>query len=300
MTRWRRACRRTNGLSGFLGLRKGLARDGRPRMAAQALKFGFQFADSFLEFGQAIESSHSLQPLAIVDGRIAGKHGARRDVVGDAAFGGDDGAVADGEMAGGADLAGENAAVANLCGACKAYLAAEHGVGADAGGVADDNEVVEFGAVAYAGFSYRGAVDASVGLHLDVVFKDSRAGLLHFIPGAVFLFGEAQAIAADDGPVLEDDAVSDLAKFPDYGVGMSEEVVADAGALVDGDEAVQDGVTTYLYAFFYDAIGADVGAYADLGRLGDERGGMETGFVLGSLIEKLDGVGEGEVGICGT
>src|SRR5579862_7538971 len=101
MTRWRLVCRRTSVLSGFPGLRRGLARSRRPRTAAQPFKFGFQFAYAFLQFGQAIERRNGLEPLAIVDSGITGKHRTRRNIVGNATLGGNDGAVADGEMAGG-------------------------------------------------------------------------------------------------------------------------------------------------------------------------------------------------------
>ena len=82
----------------------------------------------------------------------------------------------------------------------------------------DDDKVVELGAVADAGFSNGGAVDAGVGLDLDVVFKNGGAGLLHLVPGAVFLFGEAETVAADDRPVLQDDAIANAAKFAHDGV----------------------------------------------------------------------------------
>ena len=266
-------------------------------MAAEALEFGFQFADAFLKFWQAIEGSDSFEPLAIVDGGIAGVHRVWRNIVGDAAFGGDDGAVADGEMTGSAYLAGENAAVADFGGTGEAYLAAEHGVDADARGMADDDEIVEFGAAADASFADSGAVDAGVGLDLDVVLEDRWTGLLHFVPGAVALFGETKAICADDDSVLEDDAIADLAEFAHDGMGVREEVVADAGALINGDMAVEDGVAADVGVFFDDAIGADVRASANFGRFGDESGGMEAGLITRSLIEKFDGVSKGEVGV---
>ena len=137
-------------------------------------------------------------------------------------------------------MACEDAVVADFCRAGEARLAADHVVGAKLGGMAYQDEVVDFGAAAYAGFAYRCAVDAGVGLDLDVVFEDCWAGLDDFVPGAVFSFGEAQAVAADDGAGLEDYAVSYSAVFADYGVGVGEEIVADFGAVVDGYEAVKD------------------------------------------------------------
>ena len=161
-------------------------------MAAKSFQFGLQLAHALLKFWQAIECRDGLEPLTIVDGWIAGKHGARRDIVGDAALGGDDGAVANGEVTGSADLAGENAAIANLGRSGEANLAAKHGVGADMRSMTDDDKVVELGAVADAGFADGGTIDASVGLDLDVVFKNRGARLLHLVPGAVVSAWQSQ------------------------------------------------------------------------------------------------------------
>ena len=117
-------------------------------------------------------------------------------------------------------------------------MAADHVVGAKLGGVAYQDQVVDFGAAADAGFAHRRAVDAGVGLDFDVVFENSGAGLDHFVPRAVLPFGEAQAVAADDGAGLEDYAVAYAAVFADYGVSVGEEMVSDFGALVDGYETV--------------------------------------------------------------
>ena len=90
-----------------------------------------EFADSSLQIGQAIQGGVGFEPLAIFYRRIAGVQAGGRHVVGDAAFGGDDSAVANGEVASGANLPGENATIANFCSACQANLAAEHGVSSD-------------------------------------------------------------------------------------------------------------------------------------------------------------------------
>jgi hypothetical protein len=46
-----------------------------------------------------------------------------------------------------------------------------------------------------------------------------------------------------------------------------------------------------------DDVGADVGVGADLGGGSDDGGGMYSWDVGGGFVEKLEGVGEGEVGI---
>ncbi len=100
----------------------------------------------------------------------------------------------------------------------EARLSAEHGVGPDVAGVTDEHEVVDFCAVADARFADGGAVDAGVGLNFHVVFENGGAGLDDFMPGAVFAFGEAEAVGSDDGAVLENDAIANAAKFADNGI----------------------------------------------------------------------------------
>ena len=63
--------------------------------------------------------------------------------------------------------------------------------------------------------------------------------------------------------------LSDAAVFADYGVGVREEIVADFGAVVDGYEAVEDGILAELGFFVDEAVGADVGALGDSGGSGD-------------------------------
>ena len=203
-------------------------------------------------------------------------------------------------MAGSAYLTGENAAVADLCRAREAHLAAKHGVSADAGSVADNDQVVEFGAAADACFSYGGTVNAGICLDFDFVLEYGWAGLLHLVPSSVFLLGKAKAVSADDGAVLQNDTISDAAKFANHSVRVREEIIADLNALIDVDETVQNGVLTDLDIFADNTIGSDMGTCADFCRFGNEGRWVESRLVTGRLIEKLDGVGEREVRICGS
>ena len=253
-----------------------------------------------MEVGEAGEGGGVAEPEFVVDGGGAGADLVGLDVAGETGLGGDDDVVADGEVAGGSGLAGEDAVIADFGGSGEAGLAADHVVGAEFGGVADENEVVDFGAAADARFADGRAVDAGVGLDFDVVFENGGAGLRHFVPRAVGLFGVAEAVGADDGAVLENDAIADAAIFADDGVGVGEEVVADFGALVDGDETVEDGVVADLDVFVDEAVGADVGAFGDAGGAGDDSGIVDAGGVARGVVEKFDGVGECEVGVGGA
>src|SRR5262249_39528426 len=155
-----------------------------------------------------------------------------------------DRAIANREMASRAYLAGKNATVADFCGSRQTNLPAKHRVCSDPRGVADQNKVVEFGAAADARFPNRGTVDAGVGLNFHIVFEHGRARLRHLVPGAVFLFGEAQTVAADDDAVLQDYAVANAAVFANDCVGVGEEVIADSNTAIERDETVKHGVPT--------------------------------------------------------
>ena len=163
--------------------------------------------------------------------------------------------------------------------------------------MADLDEVVDLGAGVDAGFADGGAVDAGVGLDFDVVFEDDRAGLEDLVPGAVGLAGEAEAVGADDGAVLQDDVVAEVAVLADDGVGVGEEVIAGAGVGVEDDVGEDGGVVADGDVVADDGVGADVGVGSDAGGGGDGGGGVDAGRVGGGLVEELDGEGEGEVGV---
>src|SRR6266852_51321 len=149
-------------------------------------------------------------------------------------------------MAGGAHLTGQDAARADSRRSGKADLPAEHSVFADSRSVTDQNKVIDLAAAPDPRFPDSSAVHTGIGLHFDVVFEHRRTGLLHFVPRAIFLLVEAEAIAADDRPVLEDYAVTNAAELSNHGMSMREKRVANLCAAIDGDEAVQDSVAPNL------------------------------------------------------
>ena len=175
----------------------------------------------------------ALQPQAVIDGRSPTDHGSGGNVVGDAALGYGDGSVADFYVAADAYLSGQDYVVAYVGSASQAYLGAEKRVVSDGAAVAYVDEVVNFCAASYAGFAYAGSVDAGVGLDLDVAFDCDLARLDDFVPAGGFVFREAEAVAAYDGSILEQDVVSDVAEFSDYGVGVGEEIVAYGCSAID-------------------------------------------------------------------
>jgi hypothetical protein len=78
--------------------------------------------------------------------------------------------------------------------------------------VAYVDQVVDFCASSDAGFAYAGSVDAGVRLDLGFALDYYVAGLDDFVPVAgfvaIFILGEAEAIGAYYGSILEQDVVS--------------------------------------------------------------------------------------------
>src|SRR5713226_8308747 len=161
-------------------------------------------------------------------------------------------------MTDGPHLPGKNALVAHFCRAGEAHLAAQEGIFANFRGVTHEHEVVNFCAAADAGFSDGRAIHARVGLNLDIVFDHNGAGLKDLVPAAAGLTGEAETISSNDDAVLQDDAVANSAEFAHDGVGMREEIAANAYAAIKRDEAVQHGVFTHVDVLIHETIGPDV------------------------------------------
>src|ERR1700682_5646179 len=175
----------------------------------------------------------ALQPQAVIDGGSAADHGSGGYVVGDAALGYGYGSVTDFYVAAYAYLSGQDYVVAYVGGAGQAYLGADERVVSYGAAVAYVDEVVDFCALSYAGLAYAGSVDAGVGLDLGVALDYYVAGLDDFVPAGLVVFGEAEAVAAYYGSILEQDVVSYVAEFSDYRVGVGGEIVAYLCSAID-------------------------------------------------------------------
>ena len=175
------------------------------------MKLKFEFADAPLQLRKAIQGRCVFEPLPVVHSGIPGKVRPGRDVAGNTAFRRHHRAIADGEVTGRANLTGEDAAFTHLGRTGEPDLPAEHGICADARSVADEDQVVNFGAVANAGFADRCAIHAGIRLHFNVVLENCRPGLRHFEPGAILQTREAKPVAADNDAVLQDHAIANAA-----------------------------------------------------------------------------------------
>jgi hypothetical protein len=141
------------------------------------------------------------------------------------------------------------------------------------------------------------AVNRAVRLNFDVVANHRDSRLSHFFPFPVCFSREAEAVAADDHSVLQQDAVSDAAVLADARVRVSEEIVADFRAAIDRDEAVQYGVRADLDIFGNVAVRADVCAGSYFGGRSDHSGSMDAGCILRRGMKHFDRAREIEIRI---
>jgi hypothetical protein len=256
----------------------------------------------FGDFGELGVNRAVFQPEAMIDGGRAADHGSGGDVLRDATLRDGDGAVSDFYVAADADLSGEDCVVADVGSSGEADLGTEERVVSDGATVADVDHVVDFGAPADARFSNAGAIDAGIGLNLSVTFDNDVSGLDDFVPvgvGSVAFFGlgEAEAVGANDRPVLQEDVVAEMTEFSNDGVGVSEEVVADGGSAIDDDVRENRGSVSDDDVLIDHDVGGDVGVLSDSSGGMDDGGGMDSGGVLGRTVEKFDGFCPGEIRI---
>ena len=136
-----------------------------------------------------------------------------------------------------------------------------------------------------------------MGLDFDVVADDGDARLTHLVPVAAGFARKTETVAADDDAVLQQHAMAEAAVFADAGVGVGEEIVADARAAINRDETVQDRMVPDFDVLVHETVRADVRTYSDFGRAGDDRRGMHARRVVRRGMKQFDGAGEIEIRI---
>lgn len=212
-----------------------------------------------------MKHARGAEPMLVFECGRAGVDGALRHIVGNSALRRQHGSIADVKVSRRGGLAGHDATIADDGGSREADLTAKKRILSHFTGMADLNEIIDFCAAANARFAYGSAINGAVGLDFDVIFDDRRAHLLHFAPAAVFLARKAEAVCPDDGAILQNDAIADLAIFADDGMTVREEIVSDARAAIDAYEAVQNGMAADDYVIIDKAERPNVGVRGNFG-----------------------------------
>lgn len=131
-------------------------------------------------------------------------------------MGGHDDSIADGDVSDDAGLAGEDDVVADASASGDAGLGDDEAMFADLDVVSDLNEVVDFCTFADDGSSEARSINGGIRADFDVIFDDDDSELGDFCMFTVNFF-EAEAIAADDGSRVEDNAIPNFATREDGG-----------------------------------------------------------------------------------
>ncbi len=132
--------------------------------------------------------------------------------------------------------------------------------------VADLHQIVDLRAAADVSFAHAGAVDAGVGLDLDVVFNHHRLGLRNLVPASSVVLGEAEAVGADDHAILQKHIISQAAALADDRMGVGKEVVTDLRPAIDDHMGQQHRILADLDVFADHHVRSNVRARADARR----------------------------------
>ena len=109
--------------------------------------------------------------------------------------------------------------------------------------------------------------------------------------------GKAEAIAADDGAILQHDVVAQSAVLAHNRMGVGEEILANTHSAIDDDVRQKHSVVADLDVVADHHVGANMSARADLRRGRNYRSGMNARLIRRRCIEQIDGLGERKVRI---
>ncbi len=199
-------------------------------------------------------------------------------------------------MARHADLARERDAVLDGRAARDADLRGEQDVPADRHAVRDLHEIVDLAPGADPRRPDRRSIDRGLCADLDVVFDDDSADLRNLVVGAVGPLREAEPVAADDGAVLDDDAIADPHPLANRDARVEDAVVANLRLPADHDVRIDDGARADSCAFADHRERTDGRTFAELHAFAEHRRvGCAPGAGRQRIREELDRFGEREI-----
>src|ERR1035437_3343023 len=134
----------------------------------------------------------------------------------------------------------------------------------DRGSVSHLHQIVDLNAAPNAGFTDAGAVHAGVRLHFNVAFQHRRAGLGDLFP-AISVTGKTEAVASDNGAILQNDVVAQPAVFAYDSVRMREEMVASACAAITHNVRHEHSIVSDLDILVNHHVGRNVCLLANSG-----------------------------------
>jgi hypothetical protein len=122
-------------------------------------------------------------------------------------------------------LARQNHIFANRRRPGQPHLGAQQRIRAHRRAVPNLHQVVDLRPGLDPALANRRAVDAGVGLDLNIVFKNGPARLQNFVPAPVGLACEAEAIGSHNCSVLQNNVIAQVAVLADNRVRVSKQIV---------------------------------------------------------------------------
>ena len=127
----------------------------------------------------------------------------------------------------------------------------------------------------------------------------TRADLRDLVVGAVGAAGEAEAVAADHGAVLHDDAMADADALADRHPGVNHAVVADRRLPADADVRMDDRARADVRAVADHRERSDRHLRSQRDVLAERREVVHARRRPPRILEELDGAREGEIRLSG-
>ena len=178
----------------------------------------------------------------------------------DSGLGGDDYAASDFRASGNAGLSDENRGFT------------ENDV------VSNLHEVVDFRSFLDPGFAEAGAVDAGIRADFNIVV-DLHDSVLGNLDETAEGWCVTEAVGADDGTRMDDDAVAEDAAVHDGDIGVDDAVFADFGVVTDICAAADDRVVADFSMSLDNGVGADIDVFSEFGGRVDVCAGADARFV---------------------
>ena len=126
------------------------------------------------------------------------------------------------------------------------------------------HEVVDFSPTAHVGAAHCGAIHASVGANLHIVFDGDDTNLWNFLI-AIGRRRKTEAIGPNHASAVQDDAVADATLLVDAHVGVNRAVVAHRGVFFQHHMGINLRAVADAYAFAHIGKGTHIDLFAQNG-----------------------------------
>src|SRR5688572_860209 len=164
--------------------------------------------------------------------------------------------------------------------------------------MSDLDQVVDLRTASDATLAYRRAIDRRGGADLDVVVNHHASRLRNLEPSSLLVFRITEAVATDDGVVVNDHPLADYGPFAHGDAGVDHRSAADRHVVVDRDVRMNRDARSNLYITADYTVGADCDGIGRELRAWIDRGcRVDEWLKLGLRVEDSERPRVGEVSV---